>query len=347
VRFIYLVLVAFLGLLPSAHGREGERETEVFRTGPGLTKPKLTSKSDPEYSPAARIAGVQGTVLLELVITEVGRPESLGIARPLGYGLDENAIECLSRWRFKPATKDGRPVKFLATVEIKFLLLQTALDKKVEERRIQFNSILTRLSKQTVAKPTDSDIKVMQDLAHEGLPGAEYEIGIWKIQGEAMTKDLAAGVASIQSAADKNYAPAIYFIGKSKMQGKLMPEDPTGGLALIRKAAILGCKEAQIALGQMFAMGDGVAVDLNAASRYLNLCAASGTAECQFQLGKLLLASPEASEEAKLQATAWFELAKKHEFVQAEEAAATEESKLTREQLRRVVQMQRELEPRH
>jgi TPR repeat protein len=95
------------------------------------------------------------------------------------------------------------------------------------------------------------------------------------------------------------------------MQGKLRPNDPTEGWALIRKAAILGCKEAQIALGHTYEMGEGVPVDLNAASRFLNLCAASGTAQCQFQLGKLLLASPQASEEDKLQATAWFELAKK------------------------------------
>jgi TonB family protein len=223
VRFLFLVLVALLAMLPSAQGREDEQESEVVRAGPGVTNPKLTERSDPEFSLAARTAGVQGTVLLEVVITELGRPQSIGIASSLGYGLDEKQLNVCRGGDLKPATKDGRPVKFLATVEIKFHLLQMALDKKAEERRTQFNSILTRLSKQTVARPTDSEIKVVEDLAHEGLPGAEYEIGIWKIKGEAITKDLAAGIANIQSAADKNYAPAIYFIGKSKMQGHCCP----------------------------------------------------------------------------------------------------------------------------
>jgi TonB family protein len=38
-------------------------------------------------------------------------------------GLDEKAIEAVSRWKFKPALRNGRPVRAAATIEVKFRLL--------------------------------------------------------------------------------------------------------------------------------------------------------------------------------------------------------------------------------
>lgn len=32
------------------------------------------------------------------------------ILKPVGYGMDERAAECVRKWRFKPGTKDGAPV---------------------------------------------------------------------------------------------------------------------------------------------------------------------------------------------------------------------------------------------
>jgi outer membrane biosynthesis protein TonB len=40
----------------------------------------------------------------------------------MGYGLDEKAVECLEKWEFNPALKDGEPVAVRATVEINFRL---------------------------------------------------------------------------------------------------------------------------------------------------------------------------------------------------------------------------------
>jgi outer membrane biosynthesis protein TonB len=37
--------------------------------------------------------------------------------------LDENAIEAVSQWHFKPGLKDGRPVKVAATIEVNYRLL--------------------------------------------------------------------------------------------------------------------------------------------------------------------------------------------------------------------------------
>jgi protein TonB len=40
----------------------------------------------------------------------------------LGMGLDEKALEAIRKYRFKPATKDGKSVAAAITVEVDFRL---------------------------------------------------------------------------------------------------------------------------------------------------------------------------------------------------------------------------------
>ena len=95
----------------------------VYRVGGGVSAPVPLYKVEPEYSEEARKAKYQGTVILSIVIDEQGRPRDLKVIRPLGLGLDEKAIEAVSKWRFRPGYKDGKPVAVRATVEFNFRLL--------------------------------------------------------------------------------------------------------------------------------------------------------------------------------------------------------------------------------
>ena len=58
--------------------------------------------TDPEYTEEARIAGLEGTVVLGGVIDEVGFAQNLEVLEPLGLGLDEKAIEAVKQWHFDP-----------------------------------------------------------------------------------------------------------------------------------------------------------------------------------------------------------------------------------------------------
>jgi TonB family protein len=95
----------------------------AFRIGGGVSAPVPIFKPEPEYSEEARKAKFQGTVLLAIVVDVDGRARDIRVIRPLGMGLDEKAIEAVSRWRFKPGYKDGRPVPVQAAVEVNFRLL--------------------------------------------------------------------------------------------------------------------------------------------------------------------------------------------------------------------------------
>ena len=342
--FLAGVMLAFGAARPDAPAQEPEND--VVRLGPGITVPKLTYKVEPAYSRAGEDAGVQGVVLIEIVIDKAGLPQDITVLSPLGFGMDERAVQSVSQWRFQPATREGKPVKVRAQVEVHFRMLGRNFDSKAEERRTRFNAIVSRLSRAKDGKPSEQDVKTIQDLSKHKLPGADYLIGIWELKGEVLPKDLEGGLANIQRAADKNYGPALYFMGQAQRQGYLMPKDPLKGLSLIRDAAVLGSKEAQLVLGEMYEKGDGVETDIGRAKRYFRLCAASGTPECQFQLGKLLLDSPQRRESDWLQAIAWFELAENHKLAEAREMARSEEAKLTPEQTKWVARLRDQLERR-
>ena len=94
----------------------------VFRVGGGVSAPRAIYKPEPEYSTEARQAKHQGTVVVSLVVGADGQPRALRVARSLGMGLDEKALEAVRQWRFEPAMKDGRPVAVAVDVEVTFHL---------------------------------------------------------------------------------------------------------------------------------------------------------------------------------------------------------------------------------
>jgi protein TonB len=63
---------------------------------------------------------VSGTTVLWLIVDEQGRPAEIYVASPLGYGLDDQAVDAIGRWRFRPARLNGRPVRTQMTVAVNF-----------------------------------------------------------------------------------------------------------------------------------------------------------------------------------------------------------------------------------
>jgi TonB family protein len=87
-----------------------------------VSAPKVIYQPDPEYSEEARKAKFQGTCVLWLVVGADGKPRDIRVARTLGLGLDEKALDAVKNWRFEPALKDGKPVAVQINVEVSFRL---------------------------------------------------------------------------------------------------------------------------------------------------------------------------------------------------------------------------------
>ena len=103
-------------------GRGGGIGGGLFRVGGGVSAPRALDTPDPEYSEEARKAKYQGTCVLWLIVGSDGKPRDVKVARALGMGLDEKAIEAVRNWRFQPAMKDGHPVPVMINVEVNFRL---------------------------------------------------------------------------------------------------------------------------------------------------------------------------------------------------------------------------------
>ncbi len=103
-------------------GKGGGYGGGVFRVGGGVSAPRALNTPDPEYSEEARKAKYQGTVVLWLIVDPNGRPQQVKVARSLGMGLDQKAIEAVRKWTFEPAQKDGKPVAVQINVEVNFRL---------------------------------------------------------------------------------------------------------------------------------------------------------------------------------------------------------------------------------
>jgi protein TonB len=91
-----------------------------------VTNPKLIqeSKVEPEYPELARVARLEGNVILQAIIHAdgtVGEVEVLRTNRP-NMGFEDSAIEAVSQWRYEPALQNGRPVEVYFTVFVNFTL---------------------------------------------------------------------------------------------------------------------------------------------------------------------------------------------------------------------------------
>ena len=95
----------------------------AYRIGGGVSEPKLIFKVEPEYSEEARKAKWQGEVVLQIVVDEHGNPKDMRVTHSLGLGLDQKAMEAVTKWRFTPGMKDGKPVPVIATIAVNFRLL--------------------------------------------------------------------------------------------------------------------------------------------------------------------------------------------------------------------------------
>jgi TonB family protein len=91
-------------------------------TGAVTVPPKLVSSPKPEYPPLARKLGVEGVVVLSVLVDEQGHVEDVQLLEPVSQnvGINEAALRVARSAQFKPATRDGAHIKMWTRLRIPF-----------------------------------------------------------------------------------------------------------------------------------------------------------------------------------------------------------------------------------
>lgn len=85
-------------------------------------KPKPRSVPQPLGTEAARAAGVEGKVRVQLTVDESGRVTDVKLLQGLGYGLDEAALAAARRAEFEPALRCGKATRATFNISMRFTL---------------------------------------------------------------------------------------------------------------------------------------------------------------------------------------------------------------------------------
>jgi TonB family protein len=93
-----------------------------YRPGSGVEPPQLLREVRPDYTEDARRRGIEGDVVLEIVVRRDGSVGDVRIVERLDSGLDQRAIAAVRQWRFAPARLRGAPVDVEVEVAVEFKL---------------------------------------------------------------------------------------------------------------------------------------------------------------------------------------------------------------------------------
>jgi TonB family protein len=116
-----LLLVAGVGIAAGApkswhtpcSGYPLRGATGPFRMGasnPEIRRPVCVSCPAPRIQGHLDLSELRGPLVLEAVISERGRVRSVKVLRPVHPRFDAAAVAALESARFRPATRNGRPV---------------------------------------------------------------------------------------------------------------------------------------------------------------------------------------------------------------------------------------------
>jgi TonB family protein len=83
-------------------------------------RPVAQNRLQPHYTPVAHSRGIEGAVKVRALVGEDGVVRRVRVVSGLGYGLDEEARRAVFQMKFKPATKDGKPVPYWVPLDVQF-----------------------------------------------------------------------------------------------------------------------------------------------------------------------------------------------------------------------------------
>ena len=92
----------------------------VMRQNSVDKKARLLTFTDPVSNEYAQANAVAGMALYHTVVGADGKAAEIAVGRPIGFGLDENAVDSIRKATFSPAIYNGKPVPVMLDMVVEF-----------------------------------------------------------------------------------------------------------------------------------------------------------------------------------------------------------------------------------
>jgi TonB family protein len=92
-----------------------------IREGDLINRPAQIIRVNPSYPEYAQAAGIEGVVILDVVLGEDGSVIEAWVSQSVPE-LDQAAIDAISQWRYEPTQLNGEPVEVEFVVTVHFTL---------------------------------------------------------------------------------------------------------------------------------------------------------------------------------------------------------------------------------
>jgi TonB family protein len=150
------------------------------------TPPRAIFSPEAEYTEEARAAKFEGTCVVQLIVGVDGKPSNVVVTKKVGYGMDERAVAAVSKWKFEPGRRNGRPVPSRLSLSLQFKIFGTDTQKYLN----------------------------LSEKARSGDPAAEFELANAFFEGRDIPKDESQGMALLERAARSGHPQAQFQMGE-------------------------------------------------------------------------------------------------------------------------------------
>ena len=117
VLILLIVLSASAFASATEQAKKDDSCSDALDLSKGINPPVLLKRVEPEFSKAADAQQRTGTpIIADAVVTKEGSVTCIKIVRSSDPDLDKIFTDALSQWKYKPASKKGKPVPIRLTI---------------------------------------------------------------------------------------------------------------------------------------------------------------------------------------------------------------------------------------
>jgi hypothetical protein len=107
-------------------------DPNIVHPGPGIAGPVIIHNIVPASNDYAQRAQVAGVASYKVILGADGKPLAVAVYRPIGFGLDENAVAAIRKSTFAAARRDGKPVASVIDMAVVFRILSPLTERAAE-----------------------------------------------------------------------------------------------------------------------------------------------------------------------------------------------------------------------